>query len=174
MKRKSIILFVLVAVSCLVLGVNAAIGAAVPTPGPHVTLLNPISKADAKSTLLTLVGSGFQPKTTLNLVMEIPGGSTTDLSWFTQPIDPKGLVSATVTTNEVGAFAAVVDVGTFVSKKMIGSGLYQIDVKDADYNTLATIPFGLYDPAKSDGWPNWVSANVPAPPQPSPSPTAGK
>ncbi len=173
MKKLIVVAIVVIAIAGSIIGANIAKGASTPAPLPNVVLMNPISKSDAKNTKLTLMGSGFAPKIQINLVLETPDGSNTDLTWYTMPIDPKGIVAAEIKTNEMGTFAAVVDASTFVNKKTIGPGLFTIDVMDVDYNLLATVPFGLYDPAKPETWPTWVAANVPAPP-PAPSPAPAK
>jgi hypothetical protein len=133
---------------------GSSILAAATNPSPSVVMATPIVKMDSKVCRVTIMGSGFKAGDTVNMILKTPDGVYSDVTPSLSPA-PKA--------NEVGAWATVFDASTFVGKKIMGQGMYTLQVTDADYNTLANVPFGLYDPAAPDKWPDWVKANVPAP-----------
>jgi hypothetical protein len=127
---------------------------AATAPAPSIVMGTPLVKMDSKICKITVMGSGFKSGAAVNIILKTSDGVMSDVSPFLSPAPM---------ANEVGAWATVFDASTFVGKKLMGQGVFTLQVTDADYNTLANVPFGLYDPAAPDKWPEWVKANVPAP-----------
>jgi hypothetical protein len=152
MKKLVVALVGLAIIAGLVLGPTVL--SAATAPAPNVVMGTPIVKMDSKVCRITIMGSGFKAGDSVNMILKTPDGVFSDVTPSLSPA-PKA--------NEVGAWATVFDASVFVGKKIIGQGMYTLQVTDADYNTLANVPFGLYDPAAPDKWPDWVKANVPAP-----------
>jgi hypothetical protein len=152
MKKLIIALVALAVIAGLVLGTSVL--SAATAPAPNIVMGTPLVKMDSKVCKITVMGSGFKSGATVNIILKTSDGVMSDVTPFLSPAPQ---------ANEVGAWATVFDASTFVGKKLMGQGVFTLQVTDVDYNTLANVPFGLYDPAAPDKWPEWVKANVSAP-----------
>lgn len=150
-----LILIAVILVAVLLAGGTTGVVGANPAsksePSPTVMVATPILKLD-KEAVVVIMGSGFEPGQELRLLFTTMDGVRADVGQF---LDPEPVA------NEMGAWATAWTPGRFITKKLIGEGVYTITVTDGEYNALATAPVAFYDAEKpTEEWPGWAKAFV--------------
>ena len=149
MKKLLVVLVAVVVIAGLVGGTTIAAGSPGGSdPAPTVVVITPVVELSNDATV-TIMGSGYEPGQEVVLIITSLDGVKADIGYA---LDPAPVA------NEVGAWATVwTAAGRYVKKKVVKEAIYSITVTDADYNTLATAPFGFYDASKpSEEWPSWA------------------
>lgn len=169
-RTQSIIIFALLValVGVVALKINTAPLAAAPgqaaSSGPSMVIeKSHVLKLDATSVVM-IMGSGFQPDQEIRLVISQADGSLSDIGSQLNPAD-------VLKTNQFGVWGTQWVVGAFAVKALAKAEVYVLQACDTSYNVLATVPFGYYDANEKDykKWPTWAQAIVPPPPTPTPA-----
>jgi len=98
-----------------------------PTPIPY----------QAK-TIVTIAGSGFEPKQEISLQIEL-GGVPSDISFMVRPRP---------VANEFGAFSSQWALGGEIKSKLLLPTAYTLRAEDENSSLLAHAPFAFAPPAK--------------------------
>lgn len=98
--------------------------------------------ASSRQTLLVL-GSGFEPSQTLNIVISDGGGVLTDITALMEPSPMKA--------NKDGALVAKWILGSWTRAGVGDEGLFTLRIMDTDLNILATTPVALCKTKRADG-----------------------
>jgi len=108
-----------------------------------------------KNTKVTIMGSGFKPGQEVRLLITQSDGSISDIG---DGLDPEPVA------NDDGVWATAWTLGSFAHRRIAKPGVYVLKACDADYNVLATVPFGYYNSKKPyKEWPSWAQAVVKEP-----------
>ena len=108
-----------------------------------------------KNTKVTIMGSGFKSGQEIRLLITQSDGSISDIGDGLKP-EP--------VANKDGVWATAWTVGRFGHRRIAKPGVYVLKACDADYNVLATVPFGYYNTKKPyKEWPSWAQAVVKEP-----------
>ncbi len=153
MKKLILVALLVVVVAGLAIGTSFAIGAS-SAPAPNVVVLNSLNKMDTKTCYITFLGSNFPSSAEVKLILVSADGIYNDLDSYLVP------ANTSVMTDANGNFAALFNAGTFVNKKVIKQGVYRVEVTDASYTTLATVPVAFWDGSAPDKFPDWIKMNV--------------
>lgn len=102
-----------------------------------------------KTVQVTLMGSGYEPKQSVRLLMKMADGVWTDISGYladgTAPV-----------ANDSGTWVTVLNCGDYVNRKYVTEGVWAIMVADESWNTLATTTIGFVNTTKDvKEWPLW-------------------
>lgn len=94
---------------------------------PTLTVNNPLALDDKGSTQLS--GSGFAPNHEVIVLLSTADGVDSDIGYA---LEPAPVADAN------GNWQSAWNYGRFVSKKLVGTGAYQLTATDADFVPLAT------------------------------------
>ena len=97
--------------------------------GPVVTVGTPVVKM-AKKAPVVIMGTGFKPGETVNILFVDNEGLQSDVGYAVKP-EP--------TADNSGSWTTTWDAGRYVSKKLVNpkGGAYKIVVADGEYNPIA-------------------------------------
>ena len=136
--------------------VGAEEGLAAPGKPVPAVVIQPshVLKLSSK-TKVAIMGSGFKPGQEIRLVVTQSDGSMSDIGSQLKP-EP--------VADKYGVWATAWTVGNYSRKEVAKPGVYLLKACDADYEVLATAPFGYYDTKKDyKEWPSWAQAVVKEP-----------
>jgi len=124
-------------------------------PAPTIVIMpSNVLRLD-KKTKIAIMGSGFNPGQEIRLLITQSDGSLSDINSELSP-EPKA--------NEFGVWGTAWTVGDYASGSVAKAGAYIMKACDANYEVLATVPFGYYDAKKPyKEWPSWAQTLVKEP-----------
>lgn len=101
-------------------------------------IVSPIPIPYQAKTVVTIAGSGFEPKQEISLQIEL-GGVPSDISFMVRPRP---------VANEFGAFVTQWALGGEIKGKLLMPTAYTLRAEDENGNLLAHAPFVFAPPAK--------------------------
>ncbi len=129
---------------------------AASVPVPSVSIIPQVVPL-TKTTEVVIMGFNFTHSKEVRILFTDLAGAKTDLG---DKLDPN-----TVVSNGRGAWVVKWTKDSFneiITGKLLQADVYGIEVTDADYKVLASVPVCFYDPAAArDKWPAWAQTAIP-------------